>query len=45
MILNSKVEEKALDEKEEPKKMLEENIEDFGDGALDSYFDNPVGLF
>ena len=45
MILNSKAEEKALEGKEEHEKTLEENIEDFGDGALDSYFDNPVGLF
>ncbi len=45
MILNSKVEEKTLENKEESEKTLEENIEDFGDGALDSYFDNPIGLF
>lgn len=45
MILNSVVDTKTLDEKKEKETTLEENFEDFGESALDSYFDNPEGLF
>lgn len=45
MILFAAKKEKSWDSIEDRETDFEDKAEEFADGALDSYFDNPEGLF